>query len=66
MAGEDRWAYLAGLGGQLNKLSPSFDSRNYGYKKLGELIRAIDIFEIKGIPHEKKPAIKDLYIKLKT
>jgi uncharacterized LabA/DUF88 family protein len=64
IAGEDGWAYLAELGGQLNKLSPSFDSRNYGYKKLGELVRAIEIFEIKEIPHEKQPAIKDLYIKL--
>ncbi|MBT3368966.1 MAG: hypothetical protein HN416_17620, partial [Nitrospina sp.] len=24
-----------------------FDARNYGYKKLGDLIRAIDIFETK-------------------
>lgn len=66
IAGEDGWANLAELGGQLNKLSPSFDSRNYGYKKLGELIGAIDMFEIREIPHEKAPAVKDLYIKLKA
>ncbi len=40
------------LGGQINKLSSSFDSRNYGYKKLREIIRVIDMFEIKAIPHE--------------
>lgn len=62
---EDGWAYLALMGTQLNKLSPSFDSRNFGYKKLGELIQAIDIFEVEETPHEKNPAVKDLYIKLK-
>lgn len=66
IAGEDGWANLAELGGQLNKLSSSFDSRNFGYKKLGELLRAIDMFEIKEIPHEKAPAVKDLYIKFKN
>ena len=54
------------MGTQINKLSPSFDARNYDYKKLGELIRAIDMFEVKEIPHEKNPAVKDLYIKLKA
>lgn len=66
IAGEDGWANLAELGGQLNKLSSSFDSRNFGYKKLGELLRAIDMFEIKERPHEKAPAVKDLYIKFKN
>jgi uncharacterized LabA/DUF88 family protein len=63
---EDGWASLGELGNQLSKLDPSFDSRNYGYKKLGELIRAIDLFEINAIPHEKNPAVKALYIKLKN
>ncbi len=66
MAGEGEQAYLAKLGGQLNKLSSSFDSRNYGYKNLEGLIRATGMFELKEIPHEKKLAIKDLYIKLKN
>lgn len=66
IAREDGWAYLALMGTQLNKLSPSFDSRNFGYKKLGELIRAINVFEVKETPHEKAPAVKDLYIKLKS
>ena len=63
---EDGWASLGELGGQINKLSSSFDSRTYGYKKLGELIKAIDMFEIKAIPHEKNTAAKVLYIKLKN
>ena len=63
---EDGWVNLGTLGTQLNKLSPSFDSRNFGYKKLGELICAIDIFEVKETPQEKNPAVKALYIKLKN
>lgn len=38
-AREDGWATLAALGGQLNRSNPSFDPRNYGVAKLGELIR---------------------------
>jgi uncharacterized LabA/DUF88 family protein len=65
IAGEDGWANLGPLGAQLTKLSPSFDSRNYKYKKLGELVRAVGMFEIKETPHEKSPGVKDLQIKLK-
>ncbi len=38
-AREDGWATLAALGGQINRSHPSFDPRNYGVAKLGELIR---------------------------
>ncbi len=38
-AREDGWATLAALGGQINRSNPSFDPRNYGVAKLGELIR---------------------------
>lgn len=65
VAGEDGWANLGPVGAQLTKLSPSFDSRNYGYQKLGELIRAIDLFEVKETPHAKKRAV-ELHIKLKS
>lgn len=58
IAGEDSWTHLGPMGTQLNKLSPSFDSRNYGYKKLIELVRAVGIFEVKETP-------KHIQIKLK-
>lgn len=66
VAGEDGWANLAPFGAQINKLSPSFDARNYGYKKLGELIRSTNIFEMREIPHDKSPTVKELHIKLKS
>ncbi len=43
---DDGWAYLGRIGSHISNQA-SFDSRNYGYKKLGDLIRAIDIFETK-------------------
>lgn len=44
----------------------AIDARNYGYKKLGELNRAINLFEINEIPNENNSAVKALYIKLKN
>lgn len=43
---EDGWAPLGAVGRMVNNQS-SFDSKNYGYAKLSDLIRAIDIFENK-------------------
>lgn len=63
---EDGWANLGSFGDQLIKLSSSFDPRNYDYKKLGELIQATDLFEVKSIPSDKNPLVKALYIKLKS
>ncbi|MBW4692382.1 MAG: NYN domain-containing protein [Lyngbya sp. HA4199-MV5] len=66
IAEEDGWANLGSFGAQLTKISPSFDQRNYGYEKLGSLIRATDLFEVKEIPHDKNPAAKQIHIKLKA
>ena len=38
-AREDGWTALSALGSQINRSHPSFDPRNYGVAKLGELIR---------------------------
>ncbi|WP_408648777.1 NYN domain-containing protein [Tumidithrix elongata] len=59
VAEEDGWANLGPFGGQLTKLSPSFDSRNYGYKKLSELVRAVGVFEIKGTKSQLLINIKE-------
>ena len=42
------WAHLGPVGNNLAKQSPDFDPRNYGYKKLGELIAATKLFEIES------------------
>jgi hypothetical protein len=48
VARDDGFANLGTVGQQLSKLDPSFDSRTYGYKKLGELLKATGLFEVKG------------------
>jgi uncharacterized LabA/DUF88 family protein len=42
--GEDGWSLLATIGVNIANQA-SFDPRNYGYKRLSDLIRAIDLFE---------------------
>ncbi|HZX70097.1 MAG TPA: NYN domain-containing protein [Rhodanobacter sp.] len=39
------WASLGTIGSIINKQSPDFDSRNYGYAKLSGLINGIGLFE---------------------
>jgi uncharacterized LabA/DUF88 family protein len=45
-AGEDGWAYLGQIGQHIANQAPEFDPRNYGYKKLGDLVRVSQLFEI--------------------
>ena len=49
---EDGWTTLAALGGQITRSNPSFDPRNYGVSKLGELIRQqaayLEVKEVKS------------------
>ncbi len=61
--GDDGWAALGALGSQLIKVSPSFDSRNYGYAKLSGLIKATGWFEVKdwGTSGAKHLKIKRLW-----
>jgi len=42
---EEGWASLGAVGSIVNKQSPDFDSRNYGYAKLSGLIKGIGLFE---------------------
>jgi len=50
MAEESGWAYLGGVGHKINNRSADFDPRNYGFKKLGDLFRAIPQFETEERP----------------
>lgn len=44
---DDGWANLSGVGSHVAKQEPAFDSRNWGYAKLVDLVTAIEIFEVK-------------------
>ena len=39
---EDGWANLGGVGSYIPRVDSSFDPRNYGFDKLGKLIRSLD------------------------
>jgi len=43
---ESGWAHLASVGSYIAKQSPGFDPRNYGFQKLGELVNAMNLFEL--------------------
>jgi hypothetical protein len=61
---ESGWAYLGIVGQNIANKSSEFDPRNYGYKKLVELVKAIDIFDIDERVSENAPG-KSIYIKNK-
>jgi uncharacterized LabA/DUF88 family protein len=43
---EDGWANLGGVGSYISRVDSSFDSRNYGFSKLGKLIKSLDYVEV--------------------
>ena len=60
---ESGWAQLGPVGSNIAKQAPEFDSRNYGYGKLGELVAATNLFEIEerqgGDPNSKVLYVRD-------
>lgn len=44
------WSRLATVGSLLGKTHTSFDARNYGFKKLSELVRAQSYLEVQDAP----------------
>jgi uncharacterized LabA/DUF88 family protein len=55
---DDGWASLAAVGHLITNQQPDFDSRNYGYAKLSDLIAATTLFELdRRSPGDGKAAI---------
>lgn len=46
VADEDGWSFLADVGNLMQKKRPDFDTRNYGFSKLTQLIKTLNQFEI--------------------
>ena len=44
---EGDWIPLSQIGNRLSNFAPDFDSRSFGFKKLSDLVRKIDTFEVK-------------------
>jgi uncharacterized LabA/DUF88 family protein len=64
MAEESGWAYLGGVGQKINNRAADFDSRNYGFRKLGDMFRAIPQFEMEERQHANSSS-RQLYIRWK-
>ena len=61
---EDGWVFLGVLGNLILKKKPDFDSRNYGYKKLVNLIKNIPEIEVDERPTGKNN-ISHFFVKSK-
>jgi uncharacterized LabA/DUF88 family protein len=64
LAEESGWAYLGGVGQKINNRSADFDPRNYGFKKLGDMFRAIPQFETEERPQSSGTG-RQVYIRWK-
>ncbi|MDR3343140.1 MAG: NYN domain-containing protein [Treponema sp.] len=64
LADESGWAYLGGVGQKITLRSSEFDPRNYGFKKLGDLFRALSQFETEERPQENSTG-RQVYIRWK-
>jgi hypothetical protein len=63
-ADESGWAYLGPVGQKISNRSSEFDPRNYGFKKLGDLFRAMNQFEIEERTQENSTG-RLIYIRWK-
>lgn len=64
-ARDSGWAALSAIGSLIMKNSPSFDPRNYGFQKLGELVRKQPYLEVKEVPVGDGSTNVHLYVRLK-
>jgi hypothetical protein len=49
-AKDDGWASLGSVGQYVVNTNPTFDSRNYGYSKLSDLVRDVPRLEVREVP----------------
>lgn len=59
---EEDQAFISTIGSSLRKIDPSFDSRTYGFKKLTQLFKSIDKYEIVG---NEVDGVKHLLVRLR-
>jgi len=64
IADENGWAFLGELGNLLLKKRPDFDPRNYGFEKLLQLIRSLQLYEIDERESGRKN-VKLVYVRVK-
>jgi uncharacterized LabA/DUF88 family protein len=65
IASDDGWVPLGQVGSMLLKNNPSFDPRNYGYPKLGELARKQKYLELKEVRSVKGTPNVHIHVRLR-
>jgi hypothetical protein len=68
VSGDNDWANLGNVVGNITKLHPSFDSRLYGHKKFSQLVKSLPEFlEVDERPSSiGNESAKSIYIKKKS
>lgn len=64
-AREDGWAPLSGVGSLVTKSNPSFDPRNYGCEKLGELVTRQPYLKVKKVSAKDGSPNTHVYVRIK-
>jgi len=64
-ARESGWSPLSVVGANISKTHPSFDSRNYGFSKLSELVRKQAFLEVSEVPASDGSRHVVLYVRVK-
>jgi uncharacterized LabA/DUF88 family protein len=65
-AREDGWSPLSTVGSLIVKTHPAFDPRNYGYSKLGELVRNQPFVETKQVGTADGSGSVQIFVRPKT
>jgi uncharacterized LabA/DUF88 family protein len=63
---ESGWAPLSAVGSILLKTHPSFDPRNYGFSKLGELVRKQPYLDVNEVPTGDGTSNVHLHVRVKA
>jgi len=61
---DDGWAPLGMVGSLLQKNDPSFDARNYGFRKLSELVKGQPYLSVKEVPMNPASQQMHLFVQL--
>lgn len=62
---ESTWANLGAIGQHLANTTPDFDPRNYGFKKLSDLLLATEEYEVKSRFNDEYSSAKSYYVRPK-
>lgn len=63
---EDGWARLTTLTSHIKKTNPEFDTRNYGYEKMGKLVKSLKYLNIKEESFKDGSNNKHILVQLKS